>query len=104
MVQVAYSSPVASHIFASSDVERTIQSNFDIELSDSCEITVAKSYSFIFADTVNESEIQSLEAGSYNFLHGKVDSGGFLDTILQPILFIASGAVIVYLFFTLRGS
>ncbi len=57
-----------------------------------------------FSDTVSESEIPDLEAGSYVFLHGRIESRSVLDTILQPVLFVASAAVIVYLFFTLRGS
>lgn len=104
LTKVDYSSPVASHIFASSDVERRVQSDYDIEISDSGEVKFAKSYSFAYVDTVKESEISDLESGSYSFLHGKIDPGGFMDTMLQPILFLASAAVIVYLFFTLRGS
>ncbi len=104
VVNVEYSSPVSSHLFASPDVERTIQSAYDLEVSDSGVVTFAKSYSFFFSDTINESEIPDLESGSYSFLHGKIDQGGFIDAMLQPVLFLASAAVIVYLFFTLRGS
>ncbi|HUI30841.1 MAG TPA: hypothetical protein VLX91_11530 [Candidatus Acidoferrales bacterium] len=104
LFQVSYSPPVASHIFASPDVERMVQSAYDVEISDSGEVKIAKSFSFAFSDTVNESDIPNLETGSYGFLRGKIDPGGFLDTILQPILFLASAAVLVYLFFTLRGS
>jgi hypothetical protein len=104
LAQVEYSAPVSSHIFASPDVKRTIQSEYDIEISDSGEVIFAKSYSFVFADTVRESDIADLESGSFGFLHGKIDPGGFLDTMLQPVFFLASAAVIVYLFFTLRGS
>ncbi len=104
LIKVVYSSPVASHIFASSDVERTVQSDYDIEITDSGEVKFAKSYSFVYSDTVKESEISDLESGSYSFLHGKIDPGGFFDAMFQPVLFIASAAVIVYLFFTLRGS
>ncbi len=103
-VRVEYSSPVASHIFASSDVERTVLSEYELEISDSGQVRFAKSYSFVFADTVNESDIPDLESGSYSFLHGKIDQGGLFEAILQPVLFLASSAVIVYLFFTLRGS
>ncbi len=104
LVRVVYSSPVASHIFASSDVERTVQSDYSVELSDSGEVRFARSFSFVYSDTVKESEISDLETGSYDFLHGRIDPGGFLDTMMQPLLFVASAAVIVYLFFTLRGS
>jgi len=104
LIKVEYSSPVASHIFASSDVERMVQSDYNIEISDSGEVKYAKSYSFTYLDTVKESEISDLESGSYSFLHGKIDPGGFMDTMLQPVLFLASAALIVYLFFTLRGS
>ena len=104
LIRVEYSSPVASHIFGSSDVERTVQSDFDLEISDSGEVKSARSYSFVYSDTVKESEIPDLESGSYGFLHGRIDPGGFLDTMLQPVLFLASAAIIVYLFFTLRGS
>jgi hypothetical protein len=104
VLKVEYSSPVASHIFASSDVERTIQSDYDVEIVDSGQVRFANSYTFVFADTVRQSDIPDLETGSYTFLHGRIDPGGFLDTMLQPVLFLASAAVVVYLFFTLRGS
>jgi hypothetical protein len=104
LVKVEYSSPVASHIFGSSDVERTVQSNYDVEISDTREIRIARSFTCVYRDTVRESEIPDLEYGSYGFLHGKADPGGFFDTMLQPVLFLASAAVVVYLFFTLRGS
>lgn len=104
LVEVTYSAPVVSHIFGSSDVIRTIRSEYDVEISDSTQTTFAKSYSMAFSDTVSESEIPDLEIGSYAFLHGKIESKNFLDTVFQPVLFVASAAVIVYLFFTLRGS
>lgn len=104
VVGVSYSAPVTSHIFGSSDVIRTIRSAYDLELADRGQVRFASSYSYVYSDTVNESRISSLESGSYSFLHGKVVTGSFLDTMLQPILFVASAAVVVYLFFTLRGS
>lgn len=104
VVGVSYSAPVTSHIFGASDVIRTIRSSFDVELADRGQVRFARSYSYVFSDTVKESQVSSLESGSYGFLHGKVVTGSFLDTMLQPILFVASAAVIVYLFFTLRGS
>jgi len=104
MVRVEYSSPLTSHIFASSDVERILQADYDLEISDSGVVKLAKSYSFVYSDTVQESDISDLEAGTYGFLHGKIGQGGFLDTMFQPVLFLAAAAVIVYLFFTLRGS
>ncbi len=104
VVGVSYSAPVTSHIFGSSDVIRTIRSAYDVEVADRGQVRFARSYSFVFSDTVKESQISSLESGSYSFLRGKVVSGSFLDTMLQPILFVASAAVVVYLFFTLRGS
>ncbi len=103
-VNVTYSAPVATHIFGSADVVRSIRSDYDFEIADSDRIVYAKSYSFVFSDTVKESQIAELESGSYDFLRGKSDPGGFFDTMLQPILFIASAAVVIYLFFTLRGS
>ena len=104
LAQVVYSSPVSSHIFSSPDVERTIRSSYDLDIADSGEVIFAKSFSFVFTDTVNESEIGNLESGSYGFVHGTLDPGGFMETMVQPVLFLASAAVIVYLFFTLRGS
>lgn len=104
LVDVSYSAPVASHIFESADVVRSIRSAYDLEIVDSSQVMYAMSYSFAFSDTVKESRIPELESGSYDFLHGKSDPGGFFDTMLQPILFIASAAVVIYLFFTLRGS
>ncbi len=104
LVEVTYSAPIASHIFSSSEVVRTIRSAYDIEMADSGEVRFAKSYSFSFADTVKQSRIPELETGSYEFLHGRSDPAGFLDTIFQPLVFAASAAIIVYLFFTLRGS
>lgn len=104
LVEVTYSAPVASHIFGSSDVRRTVRSDYEVEISDGGRIDFAKSFSMAFSDTVSESEIPDLEAGSYVFLHGRIESRSVLDTILQPVLFVASAAVIVYLFFTLRGS
>jgi len=104
LVGVAYSSPVSSHIFGSSEVVRTIRSDYDVELTDSGQVAFAKSFSFVYSDTVKEDQISELESGSYDFLHGRSDPGGFFDTMLQPILFVASAVIIVYLFFTLRGS
>lgn len=104
LVEVTYSAPVVSRIFGSADVIRTIRSEYDVEISDSSQTTFAKSYSMAFSDTVSESKIPDLETGSYSFLHGKIEGTSFLDTVLQPVLFVASAAVIVYLFFTLRGS
>ncbi len=104
LVGVSYSAPVTSHIFGSSDVVRTIRSAYDIEIEDKGEIKFAKSFAFAYSDTVKESQIPQLEAGSYSFLTGRVVSGTFLDTMVQPLLFVASAAVVVYLFFTLRGS
>lgn len=104
LVEVNYSAPVKSHIFGSSDVVRMLRSEYDVEVSDSVQVTFARSFSMAFRDTVSESEIPELEAGSYNFLHGKIEAKSFLDTVFQPVLFVASAAVIVYLFFTLRGS
>ncbi len=104
LVEVAYSAPVSSHIFGSSDVVRTVRSDYEVEISDSGRIDYAKSFSLVFSDTVSESEIPDLESGSYSFLHGRLESKNLFDTILQPLLFAASAAVIVYLFFTLRGS
>ncbi|MCL5266942.1 MAG: hypothetical protein M1469_02425 [Bacteroidetes bacterium] len=104
LVGVSYSAPVASHIFGSSDVVRTIRSAYDVEIADRGQIRFAKSYTFVFSDTVKENQISTLESGSYSFLRGKIVSGSFLDTMLQPLLFVASAAVVVYLFFTLRGS
>lgn len=104
LVEVNYSEPVKSHIFGSSDVIRTLRSEYDVEISDSTHVTFAKSFTMAFSDTVSENEITDLETGSYGFLHGRIESKNFLDTVFQPVLFVASAAVIVYLFFTLRGS
>lgn len=104
LAEVTYSTPISSHIFGSSKVRRTVQSAYDVEMSDSGEVRIARSYSFSFADTVEQSQIPELETGSYEFLHGRSDPAGFLDTIFQPLVFAASAAIIVYLFFTLRGS
>ncbi|MGO9480657.1 MAG: hypothetical protein ACLP05_02580 [Candidatus Kryptoniota bacterium] len=104
LVQITYSAPISSHIFKSSEVVRTIRSAYDIEMADSGEIEFAKSYSVSFSDTVEQSRIPDLEMGSYEFLHGSSDPAGLLETILQPLVFVASAAIIVYLFFTIRGS
>lgn len=104
LLEVSYSAPVKSHIFGSSDVVRSMRSEYDVEISDGGKVAFAKSFTLSFQDTVSESEIPELEAGSYNFLHGRIESRAFLDTVLQPVLFVASAAVIVYLFFTLRGT
>jgi hypothetical protein len=104
LVEVNYSSPVASHIFGPSDVVRTVRSDFDVEMSDSGRVKYAKTFTMAYVDTVSESDIPDLEAGSYSFLHGRIESRNFFDTVFQPLLFAASAAVIVYLFFTLRGS
>ncbi len=104
LVEVSYSAPVSSHIFGSSEVVRTVRSDYNVEISDGDRVNYARSFSLAFSDTVSESEIPDLEAGSYPFLHGRLESTSLLDTIFQPLLFAASAAVIVYLFFTLRGS
>lgn len=101
---VNYSSPVSSHIFGASDVVRTMKSEYDVEVSDSGRVAFAKSFQMAYSDTVSESDIPALESGTYNFLRGRLDSRSLFDTVLQPVLFVASAAVIVYLFFTLRGS
>ncbi len=104
LVEVTYSSPVASHIFGASDVMRSVRSEYDVEVSDSSRVRFARSFSLAFRDTVSESDISDLEAGSYSFLRGRIESRSFFDSFVQPVLFVASAAVIVYLFFTLRGS
>ncbi len=104
LMEVSYSAPVKSHIFGASDVLRSIRSEYDAEISDGGRVVFAKSLTLSFKDTVSESEIPKLEAGSYSFLHGRIESTAFLDTVFQPVLFVASAAVIVYLFFTLRGT
>lgn len=104
LLEVTYSSPVTSHIFGSSDVVRKMRSEYDVEISDSSQVTFAKSFVMAFRDTVSESDIPYLESGSYDFLHGRIESRSFFDNVLQPVLFVASAAVIVYLFFTLRGT
>ncbi|MCL4540524.1 MAG: hypothetical protein M1378_13150 [Bacteroidetes bacterium] len=104
LVEVNYSEPVTSHIFGSSDVIRTLRSEYDVEVSDSARVTFARAFTMAFRDTVSENEIPDLEKGSYDFLHGRLEEKNFLDTVFQPVLFVASAAVIVYLFFTLRGS
>ncbi len=104
LIQVFYSTPIASHIFGSSDVVRKIRSSYAVQLADSGQVRFANTFSYVFEDTVKESQIPSLEVGVYGFLHGKLDSGSLLNDVVQPILFIGSAAVIVYLFFTIRGS
>ncbi len=104
LFDVNYSEPVTSHIFGASDVVRTLRSEYDVQVSDSARVTFAKSFSMAFRDTVSENQIPELEAGTYGFLRGKIEPKNFLDTVFQPVLFVASAAVIVYLFFTLRGS
>ncbi len=104
LVEVTYSEPVSSHIFGSSDVVRTLRSEYDVEISDSAQVRFARSFTMAFSDTISENQIPELETGSYKFLHGRIESRNFLDTVFQPVLFVASAAVIVYLFFTLRGS
>ena len=104
LMEVSYSAPVKSHIFGSPDVVRSMRSEYDVEMSDGGKVEFAKSFTLSFRDTVSESEIPELEVGSYSFLHGRIESTAFLDTVLQPVLFVASAAVIVYLFFTLRGT
>ncbi len=104
LMVVTYSAPVKSRIFGSPDVIRRVNSQYDVEISDSGRVSFAKSLTLSFEDTVSESEIPGLEAGSFGFLHGRIESTAFLDTVLQPVLFVASAAVIVYLFFTLRGT
>ncbi len=104
LMEVSYSAPVKSHIFGASDVLRSMRSEYDVEISDSGRVAFAKSFAMSFQDTVSESEIPELEVGSYGFLHGRIESTAFLDTVFQPVLFVASAAVIVYLFFTLRGT
>ncbi len=104
LLNVSYSPPVSSHIFSSSDVVRYVRSDFTIGVSDGNEVMVRQSFSFSYSDTVNESQIPDLEAGSFAFIRGKPESEGLVDIMLQPVLFLASAVVIVYLFFTLRGS
>ena len=104
LVEVDYSAPVASHIFSSSEIVRTVRSTYDVEIAGSGEVKFARSYSFSSADTIEQSEISEVEKGSFDFLHGRSDPSGFIDSIVQPLIFAASAAIIVYLFFTLRGS
>jgi hypothetical protein len=103
-VNVTYSAPISSHIFGSSELVRSMRSAYDVEITDSGRVEFAKTFTFSFADTISQSQISELEEGSYEFLKGTSDPARFIDTIFQPFLFAASAAVIVYLFFTLRGS
>ena len=103
-VDVNYSAPISSHLFRSSEVVRTIRSSYDVEIADSGEVKFARSYSLATADTIEQSAIPDLERGSYGFLFGRSDPSGLIDSVVQPLIFAASAVIIVYLFFTLRGS
>ncbi|HEY9167388.1 MAG TPA: hypothetical protein VIS48_14630 [Candidatus Kryptonia bacterium] len=104
LMEVSYSAPVSSHVFGSSDVIRSIHSEYSVEIVLKDQVAFSKSLRYSYVDTISESEITELESGSYSFLRGKFENSGILDDILQPILFVAAAGVIVYLFFTLRGS
>jgi|GEM_PF-6713559 hypothetical protein len=104
LMTVSYSTPVASHLFGSSDVVRTVRSTYSLNLLRNSRFVFAHTFSYEASDTVSEEAIKSLEIGEYNFLHGSVSSKSILNDVIQPILFAGAAAVVVYLFFVLRGG
>lgn len=104
VMMVSYSSPIASHLFGSSEVVRTVRSSYSLNLLKNSQFIYAHTFSYNTSDTISEAEIRSLEIGEYSFVHGSVSSGSIFNDVIQPILFAGAAAVVVYLFFALRGG
>ncbi|MGC8595212.1 MAG: hypothetical protein ACP5US_02450 [Candidatus Kryptoniota bacterium] len=104
LMAVSYSSPVASHLFGSSEVVRTVRSSYSLNLLRNSKFIFARTFSYETSDTVPDAEIRSLEVGEYNFVHGSILSKSIFNDVIQPLLFAGAAAVVVYLFFVLRGG
>lgn len=66
--------------------------------------TIVENFSYKSADTVRYDEIESLENTSYPFTKGAIPSEPFLSNLFEPLVAIATAAIVITLFFTVRSK
>lgn len=60
---------------------------------------------FIYKDSIDTDNISSIEDESFTFTKGVlIEESSFWDDALEPVVFVGSAAVIIYLLFTVRSS
>jgi hypothetical protein len=61
-------------------------------------------FTYSYSDTVNISEIKSIENNALPFTQGKMPSEPLFSSIYEPIIAVGAAAVTVILFFTIRSK
>ncbi len=66
--------------------------------------SMVKNFYYENSDTINVGDIQELDNSSYPLTKGKIPSEPFLSNLFEPVIAIATAAVVITLFFTVRSK
>jgi hypothetical protein len=89
-------------------IERTCTVAFDAVVPSALHGSVrARLFNTTLTDTVDQSDVQSLEAESYPFTKGiepTRSSGGFWHSVVEPVVVLSAAVVTVILLFSVRSQ
>lgn len=101
-IKVSYSNPKKMSFFGDYSVERNIliEGSFLFTGTKSELISFDKTYS----DVIAYNSIKEIEDVSLPFTKGEIPEVPLFSSILEPAIVVGSAAIIVYLFFSVRGK
>ncbi len=104
-MRVVYGNVRAGGLFSAKVVDRSVLLSVAARLVDqrSGVIVVSREFQQALHDTVQVSEIQSLEDSNVPATQGVLPGEGFFSTLVEPLVLLAAVAVAVYLLFAVRS-
>ena len=89
-------------IFGSYFVKRnlTLSGSFVIQGSK----TFSKKFSYFYSDKIKLDSVKDIENSSFPFTHGELPTEPFFSSLVEPVIAVASAALTVILFFTVRSK
>jgi hypothetical protein len=66
--------------------------------------TFSNKFSFFYSDKIKLDSVKDIENGTFPFTHGELPSEPFFSSLIEPVIAVASAALTVILFFTVRSK
>jgi hypothetical protein len=66
--------------------------------------TFSNKFSFFYSDKIKLDSVKDIENSTFPFTHGELPSEPFFSSLIEPVIAVASAALTVILFFTVRSK
>ncbi len=101
---VRYSPVFRDGLFGEAKTSRTVEGKFSTSVVwKNGTVPLAKTYAEAITDTIDVSDLPSVEHPTYRAARGEPPASGFFDSLLEPLIIIGTLAIAVYLLFTVRS-